>query len=102
MFGQAICGPPGSGKTTYCLGMETLFSELDRKVQIVNLDPANDEVPYDCAINVQELITIEDAMEEYNLGPNGGLVFCMEYLRENIDWLIDKLKASECMSCLVY
>ena len=24
-------------------------------------------------------------------GPNGGLVYCMEYLVENIDWLLDEL-----------
>jgi hypothetical protein len=26
-------------------------------------------------------------MAEMNLGPNGGLVYAMEYLVENIDWL---------------
>ncbi|KAG1676501.1 GPN-loop GTPase 2 [Nymphon striatum] len=25
------------------------------------------------------------------LGPNGGLIYCMEYLEKNIDWLIDKI-----------
>ena len=25
------------------------------------------------------------------LGPNGGLVFCIEYLRENMEWLEDEL-----------
>jgi GPN-loop GTPase len=31
-------------------------------------------------------------MEEYDLGPNGGLVYCMEYLLANFSWLEDKLK----------
>ena len=26
-------------------------------------------------------------MAEMNLGPNGGLVYAMEYLVQNIDWL---------------
>jgi hypothetical protein len=30
-------------------------------------------------------------MEEHNLGPNGGLVFCMESLLVNFDWLEEKL-----------
>ena len=30
-------------------------------------------------------------MEEMEYGPNGGLVFCMEYLLQNIDWLQEKL-----------
>ena len=34
-------------------------------------------------------IKLDDAMEDEELrfGPNGGLIFCMEYLLENIDWL---------------
>lgn len=30
-------------------------------------------------------------MEDYQLGPNGGLVFCMESLLENIDWLLNEI-----------
>ncbi len=30
-------------------------------------------------------------MEEHNLGPNGGLVFCMESLLVNFEWLEEKL-----------
>jgi hypothetical protein len=38
------------------------------------------------------LITIEDAMEEHGFGPNGGLVFCMEHLVNNLDWLKEQLE----------
>jgi hypothetical protein len=31
-------------------------------------------------------------MEEFGYGPNGGLVYCMEYLFQNIDWLRDELE----------
>ena len=34
-------------------------------------------------------------MEEQGLGPNGGLVYCMEYLEQNLDWLFEKLEALE-------
>ena len=30
-------------------------------------------------------------MEELDYGPNGGLVYCFEYLCENLDWLQDQL-----------
>jgi len=30
-------------------------------------------------------------MEELGLGPNGSLIYCMEYLLENIDWLQDEM-----------
>ena len=30
-------------------------------------------------------------MEEFGYGPNGGLVYCMEFLLDNIDWLEKEL-----------
>lgn len=30
-------------------------------------------------------------MTEYKLGPNGALVFCLEFLLENFDWLQEAL-----------
>ena len=41
---------------------------------------------------MKELISLEDVMEEMELGPNGGLVFCMEYLIDNLDWLNEELE----------
>lgn len=40
---------------------------------------------------MSELITVEDTMLHMHLGPNGGLVYAMEYLLQNIDWLMEKL-----------
>lgn len=39
-----------------------------------------------------KLITVADAMKHLKLGPNGALVYCMEYLEENFDWLLNQLK----------
>jgi hypothetical protein len=34
-------------------------------------------------------------MEEHTLGPNGGLMYCMEYLLANIEWLEAQLRELE-------
>ena len=68
---------------------------MGRKVAIVNLDPANDNLPYECDVDISELITLQDAMEKLKLGPNGSLVYCMEFLEKNLEWLrkgLDKLR----------
>lgn len=91
MFGQVVIGPPGSGKTTYCNGMSQFLTLLGRKVAVVNLDPANDRLPYECAVNVEDLVKLSDVMIQHSLGPNGGLVYCMDYLEKNLDWLESKL-----------
>lgn len=92
IFGQIVLGPPGSGKTKYCSIMQEYLQTLGRKAYVVNLDPANDRLTYDCQLNIFDLINIEDVMINCNLGPNGGLVYCMEFLEANIDWLIESLK----------
>ncbi|KIY45648.1 hypothetical protein FISHEDRAFT_48990 [Fistulina hepatica ATCC 64428] len=91
-FGEIVCGSPGSGKSTYCYGKHQLFTALNRPISVVNLDPANEHIPYPCAIDISSLITLKDVVEEYSLGPNGGLLYCMEYLEANYDWLEDRLK----------
>eukprot|EP00667_Euglena_gracilis_P022007 EG_transcript_24302 len=62
-----------------------------RTVHVINLDPAADSFAYQCSADVRDLITLQDVMEEKSLGPNGGLVFCMEYLLDNLDWLSETL-----------
>ncbi|KAG8312722.1 GPN-loop GTPase 2 [Homalodisca vitripennis] len=90
-FGQLVIGPPGSGKSTYCDSMAKLLTEIGRKVAVINLDPANDTLSYTAAVDVSELITVADVMAHVELGPNGGLVYCMEYLEQNIQWLTEQL-----------
>ena len=40
---------------------------------------------------MRDLISVDDVMDELKLGPNGGLVYCMEYLLQNMDWLEENL-----------
>ena len=71
-FGQLIIGPPGSGKTTYCNGMQQYLQMAGRKVAVINLDPANYALPYECSVDIADLVSLDTVMETYNLGPNGG------------------------------
>jgi GTPase SAR1 family protein len=42
-----------------------------------------------------DLISLEEVMEELEFGPNGGLIYCLEYLVENLDWLETHLEDYE-------
>ncbi|KAF7441311.1 hypothetical protein PC9H_001660 [Pleurotus ostreatus] len=92
-FGEIVCGSPGSGKSTYCYGKYQLFTALRRPISVVNLDPANEHIPYPCAVDIGDLITLADAVAAHALGPNGGMLYCMEYLEANFDWLAERLRA---------
>jgi GTPase SAR1 family protein len=86
-FAQLVLGSPGAGKSTYCNGMQQFMSAIGRKCSIVNLDPANESTSYPCAIDVRSLIKLEDIMEEDDLGPNGAVLYALEELEQNMDWL---------------
>jgi nucleoside-triphosphatase THEP1 len=90
-FGQLVTGPPGAGKSTYCHGMHQFLTALNRPVHIINLDPAVPNPPYPCAVNITDLISLEEIMEEHSLGPNGAMLYAMEYLEANFDWLEEEL-----------
>ncbi|ESZ89839.1 putative ATP binding protein [Sclerotinia borealis F-4128] len=90
-FAQLVLGSPGAGKSTYCNGMQQFMSAIGRKCSIVNLDPANDHTSYPCAIDVRSFIKLEDIMEEDSLGPNGAVLYALEELEQNMEWLEEGL-----------
>ncbi|KAJ5083419.1 hypothetical protein N7456_012846 [Penicillium angulare] len=91
-FAQLVIGPPGAGKSTYCNGMHQFLGAIGRKCSIVNLDPANDKTSYPCTVDVRDLVTLEEIMDEDHLGPNGATLYALEELEENYSWLEDGLK----------
>lgn len=68
-----------------------MAEEQGRLLKICNLDPAAEVFKYECHVDIRDLISLEDVQELENFGPNGGLVYCMEHLVENVGWLIDQL-----------
>eukprot|EP00189_Rhodosorus_marinus_P004590 CAMPEP_0113972762 /NCGR_PEP_ID=MMETSP0011_2-20120614/13784_1 /TAXON_ID=101924 /ORGANISM="Rhodosorus marinus" /LENGTH=295 /DNA_ID=CAMNT_0000990029 /DNA_START=106 /DNA_END=993 /DNA_ORIENTATION=- /assembly_acc=CAM_ASM_000156 len=92
MFGQIVVGPPGSGKSTYCAGMQQFYKAVGRQCAVVNLDPANENALYDVAVDIKELVKSSVVAEEHGLGPNGSLMYCMEVLEANTEWLIQKTR----------
>ena len=90
-YAQLVIGPAGSGKSTYCNTMQKHFENIRRPSMMINLDPAAEKLHYQPTIDVRDLIMLDDVMEEVHLGPNGGLMFCMEYLMENLDWLEEEI-----------
>ncbi len=90
-FAQLVVGAPGAGKSTYCDGMQQFMSAIGRKCSVVNLDPANDRTTYSCAVDVRHLVTLEEVMEGEELGPNGGVLYALEELEHNFEWLEERL-----------
>ncbi|KOS13072.1 atp -binding protein fet5 [Malassezia pachydermatis] len=90
-YAVLVTGPAGAGKSTFCSSIVTHAHSLGRSVHLFNLDPAAEHFEYEPTIDIRELITLEDVMEEMDLGPNGGLIYCFDYLLNNLDWLENEL-----------
>lgn len=90
-YAQLIIGPAGSGKSTYCKIIQDHAIVMKRNLKVINLDPAAENFFYKCDLDIRELINVTDVMQKLKYGPNGALIYCMEYLVKNITWLEDKL-----------
>jgi GTPase SAR1 family protein len=90
-FIQLIIGPAGVGKSTYCKVMQDHGKTTKRTIFVGNLDPAAEVYEYDPSFDIRDLISLDQVMEESGLGPNGGLVYCMEYLLDHSEWLLEQL-----------
>lgn len=90
-FGVMVMGPAGAGKSTFSAALITHLQLNRRSAFYVNLDPAAETFEHTPDLDIRELISLEDVMEEMGLGPNGGLIYCFEFLMENLDFLTEAL-----------
>ena len=97
-YRSAAASPRGCGSNR-SLGLQHYVGFLlkdecaQRKVAVVELDPANDVLPIQPVVDVSELVLLF-AQEEQKIGPNGGLVYCMAMLFKIPDRLEQRLKPS--------
>ncbi|CUM46699.1 GPN-loop GTPase 3 [Debaryomyces fabryi] len=89
--GVLALGPAGVGKSTFCNSIITHMQSIGRRAHIVNLDPAAEPSEYEFTIDIRDLISLQDVMEEMELGPNGALIYCFEFLLNNLDWLDEEI-----------
>lgn len=90
-FAQIVMGPAGSGKSTYIRRVMEHFEVTRRTVHAVNLDPAADELNYPATIDIRDVYSVAEAMEEHGFGPNGALVFCMEQIAQDFTWFDNEI-----------
>lgn len=90
-FVQLVMGPAGVGKSTYCKTLQDHCKANHRSLYVGNLDPAAEYFDYEASFDIRDLINLDEVCEDLDYGPNGGLVYCMEYLLQNSEWLKDEL-----------
>ena len=96
-----IVGTAGSGKSALTADF-TRWLEMQREdVMAVNLDPGAPNLAYSANVDVRDYIKVEEVMEEYNLGPNGGLVVACDMIQEIVDNLSQDIEDFTPDICIV-
>lgn len=87
-----VVGTAGSGKSELT-GFFTRWLRLQGEdAMAVNLDPGAVILPYSANVDVRDYIRVEAVMEEFSLGPNGGLMLACDMMVEIVDQLTNDVE----------
>jgi len=86
-----VLGMAGSGKTTFVQRLTSHLKTTTKVPYIVNLDPAVSELPFAANIDIQDTVNYKQAMKEYGLGPNGGIMTALNLFASKFDQVVDLL-----------
>lgn len=85
MIGSVFAlGPAGTGKSTFSGSMKEWMVQQGFDCCVVNLDPGAEYLPYEPEIDVRDMISLNEVMMEFNLGPNGAQIVAADLLLENM------------------
>ncbi|TKJ16630.1 MAG: GTPase [Promethearchaeota archaeon Loki_b32] len=86
-------GTAGSGKSTLTGEMKEYVVNRNPEISAItlNLDPGVRVMPYTPDIDIRDYIILEEIMEKYTLGPNGGLLLASDLMVNYLDDLKDEI-----------
>ncbi|MEE9116256.1 MAG: ATP/GTP-binding protein [Thermoplasmata archaeon] len=76
-------GTAGSGKSTMVHAFQVWMNTQGYDVITVNLDPGAENLMYNPDVDIQDWITLKEAMEDTDLGPNAAQIYCADMLALN-------------------
>ncbi|MGQ9719887.1 MAG: ATP/GTP-binding protein [Candidatus Jordarchaeum sp.] len=85
MFTCFFIGTAGSGKSTLTKAYHEWLIRNEFNTALVNLDPGVRRLPYSPDVDIREYIVLEEVMDKYDLGPNGGLIASIDMMANFID-----------------
>jgi GTPase SAR1 family protein len=86
-----ILGPAGSGKSLMTRSLYDWMDQVGYDVISLNLDPGVVRLPYAPDIDVRRYVDYEKIVDEYQLGPNGGLIVAMDQVAVAMDDIMEEI-----------
>ena len=87
-----IIGMAGSGKTTLMHRINLEMVEKGKRGYYINLDPACADVPFAANIDIRDTVNYKEVMQQYGLGPNGGILTSLNLFATRFDQVIELLE----------
>jgi len=85
-------GMAGSGKTCFMQRINAWLHAKNKCPYVMNLDPAVFELPYPANIDIRDSVKYKEVMKQYQLGPNGGIITCLNLFATKFDQVLDILE----------
>ena len=82
-----MVGTAGSGKSLLASKIFDYYTRNGAFVGMLNLDPAVENLPYTCDVDVRDYVDIVSIMRQYDLGPNGSIIMADDLVASKIDEL---------------
>ncbi len=82
-----IVGTAGAGKSLLASKIFEYYTRNGAFVGMLNLDPAVENLPYTCDVDVRDYVDIVSIMRQYDLGPNGSMIMANDLIASKIDEL---------------
>ena len=90
-----VLGTAGCGKSTLVAAYADWMYRNQYSTTLVNLDPGVETLPYEPDVDVRDLFTLSEVMEDYSLGPNGAQIVAADMLALNTKKLKDDISSKE-------
>ena len=91
MFLIFVLGTAGSGKSELTAVFTRWLEMQGENAMAINLDPGTLTLPYSANVDVRDYIRVDSIMEEYGLGPNGGLMLASEMMLDIVGQLVSDI-----------
>ncbi len=82
-----MVGTAGSGKSLLASKIFDYYTRNGAFVGMLNLDPAVENLPYTCDVDVRDYVDIVSIMRQYDLGPNGSIIMANDLVASKIEEL---------------
>ncbi|NPE08362.1 MAG: hypothetical protein GNW80_08790 [Asgard group archaeon] len=91
MYTAFIVGTAGSGKSFLTSTLVDYLRLNEINVNTLNMDPGVLRLPYAPDIDVRAYIDINELMNEFELGPNGGLVAAVDLITSQSEGILEEI-----------